>query len=1112
MFRETTAQLAHASTPKSERLAKLRNAISQKIIDQLDPNFGELALEMPETRRNIELANDVRMEAQTHFKMSDEEASTFKLIVHILATELKIAPQTINEIQKLYDHVTSELKQNDFLPQGVTIHQGHEYAALQKYNFVVGITNMHKDSLDRSTLLSSFLGLAIVNDEFRDILSRMELPKKIKGNFKSTDGIINSLGNMLMDNLSKRFSGKKQASNVRESLDHLTDALYRTLAEEQSNLMRKLGSPLESLNTRLVAGLERLSDWSERKARENGIKSKPVKAAANTILRSMSFIASETNGKIVAQELLAKLNKMNVWQPLHDLVTDMIGRTELNKNVYDMAKQVRALVAQNRQQYREEVPRIIKQKFSRELSDSEWNTLYTGMGRTDLASLASTLGLDRILELITDEKELRKQIKSLQDEIINEDPDNWDLLDKKMRQYAKFALTGEYGTNLLRNAEAIANLYQERATKDRSVTKELVRNIDQLTTLYTLELLSKNDKSTLSSLVQNEREGIEFVLNYLIGQRKTEQAKLTTTTSKINHYKGYIPREVEDGSLIIAPAAKAAELKLRGYVEVGKYEGTNVNRNSDDLRYYYSKVPQQPPFSQGIIQNIAQTASGVHLEFGRTLGTNAGLIVEKSEVRRLTSLMHREKGEVESLSPIYNELGMVVAFERTIDPKYLSLVQKDQQNLADVLGMWRGRQIEEEAAVQINKAIIRNLKEMRERDIKDNPENAQDYINVLDENIDDPIIKDAVSLFSESFRREIQGSLFVNKAMLKDVIGYREASVADFWTGNSRISPENQEKIRKALMGIFGKDTFKILTTAERNIQGIVSAARTSIVIKSVIVPVANMISNTYQLMMRGVPLTEIIKGYARFTNEIENFARNRLEEIRLEAELNAVGTDHFKAHQLRAKLKSIRDNYTRMTIYPLIEAGELSTIADVGMTAEDLNLTSGDLVGYLRQKIDLLPPGAKTLARYGFVTRDTALFQGLQKATQYGDFIAKAVLHEHYTKRKGMSQEEALGRITEEFVNYDILPGRARSYLENMGLLWFFNYKLRISKVAINMIQTRPLYVLLSMFFPKMSGVGTVIEDNLFGKIIAGTLPYSIGPRMITQGYHLLPVVQATA
>ena len=92
---------------------------------------------------------------------------------------------------------------------------------------------------------------------------------------------------------------------------------------------------------------------------------------------------------------------------------------------------------------------------------------------------------------------------------------------------------------------------------------------------------------------------------------------------------------------------------------------------------------------------------------------------------------------------------------------------------------------------------------------------------------------------------------------------------------------------------------------------------------------------------------------------------------------------------------------------------------------------------------MDRVPAKLGTFGRYAFITRDTALFQGMARAMQYGDFLAKAVLHDHL-KAQGRSQEEALKGITEEFVNYNLLSGRTQQYAANMGLIWFWPFKIR--------------------------------------------------------------------
>lgn len=153
-------------------------------------------------------------------------------------------------------------------------------------------------------------------------------------------------------------------------------------------------------------------------------------------------------------------------------------------------------------------------------------------------------------------------------------------------------------------------------------------------------------------------------------------------------------------------------------------------------------------------------------------------------------------------------------------------------------------------------------------------------------------------------------------------------------------------------------------------------------------------------------------------------------------------------------------------------------------------------------------------MGRYAAITRDTALFKGMSRATQYGDFLAKAVAYDHLIKRKGLTKDQALAKITEEFVNYNLLPGRVRSYAEAMGLTWFSAYKIRSIKVAHRTIRDNPVRAFLMTMggstlpnIPEIS-VGSPITDNLVGKAIDGGLGFSVGPGMLFEAPGLHPWV----
>ena len=105
------------------------------------------------------------------------------------------------------------------------------------------------------------------------------------------------------------------------------------------------------------------------------------------------------------------------------------------------------------------------------------------------------------------------------------------------------------------------------------------------------------------------------------------------------------------------------------------------------------------------------------------------------------------------------------------------------------------------------------------------------------------------------------------------------------------------------------------------------------------------------------------------------------------------------------------------------------------------------------------------------------------------------------------LTKEQALGKITDEFVNYDKSPGRFRGYLEDMGVLWFWNYKLRITKVALSIMRENPINALMLSVMPIPIGSGTPMGDNFVTKLLDGSLTGSIGPGMSLDAAQLNPV-----
>jgi hypothetical protein len=183
----------------------------------------------------------------------------------------------------------------------------------------------------------------------------------------------------------------------------------------------------------------------------------------------------------------------------------------------------------------------------------------------------------------------------------------------------------------------------------------------------------------------------------------------------VNHYKGYIPSDRSEGiSLVVRDDSEYNSLVSQGYTRMGDYEGAGVETGKKG--YYFSTVSGNGTYTQGAMQTIQQSASGVDPRTGRTItGTTAGVISGKYLGIIQQRLRNAQQGPVEALLPIYDAKGQVVAYERHMAPHALAALERNT-HMGEMLGAWAGRQADEELGQEFNKKLVDNLKSIWDRD------------------------------------------------------------------------------------------------------------------------------------------------------------------------------------------------------------------------------------------------------------------------------------------------------------------------------------------------------------------------------------------------------------
>jgi GGDEF domain-containing protein len=1099
--------LAHASAAgaESNRLTRLADAFGQKVARYLSNDSATMADRVSEP---LTLAKDTAARAERVFGLDGQASSTFQMVVMALATEAQVNPRAMTEAQELYSHLLDGLTQEDFMT-GLGDEMNDRAQAVEKFEFVSGHTQSGKtDSSGRTTLLPSFIALAMVDDGFRALLAGKQMPEKIRKQVVGMDSAIEVAGQRVMDALSERLSGMDHPQNVREAIDQLTQSVVKTTQESALDVAERYSPSnyLHPINDKLVDMLGKAGQSAGRLGAKLGESKNPIARGAATVLKVVSILSNSEDAAVVGEEALSQMDKHpGIRHFIKDVVADMVGRVGSQADVYDMIKRVRKLVSQTRQVYRENLPHTILKQFRSEPTGSQHDLMYRVMGRYDLASLLDGRTVSEALALASDAVAVTQEADRIESRLGETDQGQEYL--KKADQYVDFVLTGKRGSNLLRNAYAISELLGAEKPEDFSApSADTVRDIDQLMTLKMLAEVSEADREQFSELVTGESQGMEFTLNHLRGQRRGEMAKASQGMARFNHYKGLLPSERKGrGHVVVADESRAQHMEQMGYQRRGEYRGSNVETRSGNKSYWYSpEGGVKTTFNQGIIQNVQGTAYGVRTENGTSLDNTAGLVTDPVYVSVLAKRLSREAPGAENLSPIYDQNGALVAFERTLDPAKLGEI-RGEQHLAKMIGEWQGRQVEEAWSRMANEELLGHLQKMYEEDT-----HKDRYVNLLGDDLDS-VVQDAVNIMPGELKVAAQakfgqGQFMVRRNLLTNVVGYRSASVGDLWTGNSRWSPEFQEHFRTALSAIpgLGKDAYRKLVWAERNWQAVVGSIKTNVVVKSLIVPAANFASGIAQLNVRGIPVIKALRAVPTKVVEVEYYTKTMAKKIELEAHKFAAEGDVVKVRTINAQLSALDDSLKRLSIWPLVEAGEFSSISDVGQTAESLD-EADTLVERVSKAVDHLPAGLRDLARQGFMTRDTAVFQAMQKATQYTDFVMKAIYFDHL-REGGQSQKAALANVTEEFNSYDVLPGRDRGYAESVGLAWYLNYKIRSIKIALSMVRKNPLNLLLYTLTPHLPGVGIPLDGNLISSLLDLTLGRSFGPGQAASPIALNP------
>jgi len=742
----------------------------------------------------------------------------------------------------------------------------------------------------------------------------------------------------------------------------------------------------------------------------------------------------------------------------------------------------------------------VKRFVSKKLGDVDIGTrkiINSVIFQTDLPSIENSEGkinLEFISELLNNNETIEQSIKDTKEKLkeeykkanhgqtTDEDFEN-DL--KQIEGLAKNMVDGKlYNGNQQLNAENIFNkFYNQIINKERKPTDKLpnnynviIRTMNNLITLEAIKYTPQIDKSVTYNFLQDKhnRNSVEEIMNmykyYVTNTSKNFKTGLFNPVKK--GYMAEVNNEQMKFEIIPEYDLKYYTNKIGNMKNIGEFGVINGIK-------YYKVVGRGHDlgYDEGIFSIAGDTIDGISV---KSILLNQIDYIEKDKIKsdRLTK---QEKDEMiddiintaalndgkfsfmslpedTNLIPVYDTIGRIINYKIQLSKNEKINHMNMSNDIIETSAYTFSKMKHREAAMLHNIKAVDILMEHAKKNVAKNPD---DFIIIrkfdpdVDEEYDDDIHGrwDRIPDYTRKYIVKKNGGehyIIVPKNKIELIFGEPEASASNFNFGP--IDLRKYPKIQKFIMML------------EDYIAEVSAFVRETIAIKTGSVVSANTISNAIQTWLEvGINPYEYIKRVRQKWLQLDEYKelQRKLDDLHVRI---VSTTDIEEANLLKKQIMSIENQLEKNSFHDLVQDGQFSPII------EDINveeISNGHLARMIEDGLNSnnlmqkLKPMRDTL----FVTRNTKLYKGMMKVTQYGDIITREIIREEKLKQNKKNSinwtqeeyQEYLDYLDQMFVNYGYINNRYLRYSERILGVFFTKYLFRQAKAVIAVAKKAP-------------------------------------------------------
>lgn len=1084
------------------------------LVGQLYGPFGAVALE---ARRSQALSmSDVMLKSLAEgrlpfaskalagpFEISEAEALVLEQVEVTVNAALEGPESRVSTAQRQLERLFAEARQklpiSAFHPgDWATATPAEQALAQQRWSFLF---ELPPSINGRSRHLSRFAALAMAHAPTAALLGFATSPQREAVTGTLLERLVHWFHNLLAglgQRLTHTYDGQRADARLQTLVEQLVDIeakRRRRLATPPSKAMEVLERTGESLAEAIRKGAA--------KAAESPLlqySKIPLVRAAGTTL---GVWAHDRYAQLAEGLLQARNRELQkpLGVPAH-LLQDFRGAMPGTQPFYRLLAQAKDL--ENRRQNKIAHTREIALKQFRDQGENlaaEQKTALSYFLRTDPSSLLGAYTEAQLGQLIEDPQALARAITAEKRALASaQHAVAYDIAAKKL---GYFLVTGiSRSEHLMLNADNIVRRYGEQQHfTDAAEIARLTPIVDRLTSLYALQYSSPMHLNQLRELWRGEQQNPNG--NGVLATLKLHRALLDQAADTLFREqgalaaKGFLP-EITDPHREVVTALPEEEQRLQrlGYSPGELLQPDNADPNPQTRRLYVHTSRGLRPYLSAIMSFTGKRAKGSRRKQRPELVDPTVLQLDRRELAAMRTEKFRrmarenqanasydprtDRTETKAV-PLLNAKGEIVNYRYMMSSAQRDTLLARDNRFEQLLGQLAGSSFDKLVAPQHNRETVQALYEHFRAHFIEKPQSFA----VVGANSKNPELRELWRRLPKETQqavREVWGQDFlqVPYELLDLVFGYRKHSVSDAFEQDESEWNVLQQLTIPLLEAVF-PNIGNRLRQVEDVWQEAVRLLKSIWVVRSMVTILGNIKSNLTLLFAYGITSPgELVRSHVTAFKGAWAYRQDYKAREQLQLLLDS-GIVMGSTQEMEQEIRRLSDRLTRNPVRELIEAGLLPSIVEDVQDTFDPYSYQSKLMKKVEGVMDVLPDPLVTAGKWLLMTRDTPIYSMFNQTVQMSDFMGRYTLYRHLTERKSnpLSKVDAMDKAREAFIQYDIPMHRFLTYLDEMGIVPFMRFYIRIQKVIFQLFREKPARMLSLVLLGKLFATHSLITDS---------------------------------